>query len=279
MFTYNNMGGQQSKSTVLNTVVNEVTSNFIQKNMTSQSATQTIKQNVKIDGATLNCAATIQNDAEVKATVIQKLTSDTQVQMINKVMGQLENKLKSAQKAETGFLATPEGQKAVVKVKNNISNKLKANIDIEKINKQILEINATQIVDMKNVVIDPCGISITKTALPGGCTVPCPVGNEMKSTIIAQQITNDIVKTIQDDEATTDLVNNVTNQQSSKATGPIQEIGKAVSDFMKALSAPMVISGIVAVLLIIAMLYFLMSPAGQKAATRATNVVKSAPIV
>ena len=273
------MGAQQSRQTVINTVVNEVTSNFIQKNMTSQSATQTVKQNVKIDGATLLCAATVENDAEVKATVIQKLTSDTQVQMIQNVMDKLENKLKESQKAETGFLSTPQGQKDVSDVRNNITNKLKSNIDIEKTNKQITEINATQVVDLKDVVIDPCGISITKTPIPGGCQIPCPMGNEIKSTIIAQQITSDIVKTIQKDQATTDLINKVTGDQTSKATGPIQEIGKAISDFMKSLTTPWIISGVVTIVLIIAMLYFLMSPAGQKVATQATNVVKSVPKV
>lgn len=273
------MGGQQSKQTVMNTVVNETTTNFVQKNMTSQSATQTVKQNVKIDGAALYCAATIENDAEVKATVIQQLTSDTQVQMINKVMDQLEDKLKSSQNAETGFLATPQGQKDVNDVRNNITNKLKANIDIEKINKQITEINATQVVDLKDVVIDPCGMSITKTAIPGGCQVPCPLGNQIKTAIIAQQITSDIVKTIQDDQATNDLINNVTGDQASKATGPIQEMGKAISDFMKSLTAPFIIMGVVVIVLIFAALYFLMSPAGQKVVTQATNVVKSVPKV
>ena len=268
------MGGQQSRQTVMNTVVNEVTSNFIQKNMTSQSTSQTVKQNVKIDGAVLNCAATIGNDAEVKATIIQKLTSDTQVQMINKVMDQLENKLKDAQKAETGFLATPAGQKKVSDVRNNITNKLKSNIDIEKINKQITEINAKQVVDLKDIVIDPCGISMTKTALPGGCQVPCPVGNEIKSTLVAQQITSDIVKTLQNDTATTDLINKVTGDQASKATGPIQEMGKAITDFMKSLTTPWIISGVVTIVLIIAMLYFLLSPAGQKAVNATKYVPK-----
>ena len=120
---------------------------------------------------------------------------------------------------------------------------------------------------------------MSKGAIPGGCQVPCPMGNKIKSTIIAQQITSDIVKTIQNDQATTDLINKVTGDQASKATGPIQEIGKAISDFMKSLTAPWIISGVVTIVLIIAMLYFLLSPAGQKVATQATTVVKSAPKV
>ena len=270
---------QEQKHKITNNVVNEVVSNFIQKKMTSQSATQTVKQNVTIDGATLNCVARIGNDAEVKATVIQQLTSDTQIQMINQVMEQLENKLKEVQNAKTGFLATPEGQKEASDVRNNLTNKLKSNIDLEKINQQITEINAKQVVDLKNIVIDPCGISISKTPLPGGCQIPCPLGNEIKSTIIAQQITSDIVKTVQNDAATTNLINKVVADQTSTATGPIQEIGKAISDFMNAFNKPLIISAIVAIVLILAMVYFLMSPAGQKATTQATNVVKSVPKV
>lgn len=264
--------GQTISNKIIYESINDTTNNFLNKNTTSQEVNVNTYDSLSLKNSKIYCAGGVSNASNVDIKTVQSITAETSTSLIKDLVSNLSDKVKDSSDAISGFLATPEGQTQKTDIEDRVTNLLTNNIDIENIIKQSQHVSSTNSLVVEDAIFDPCGIEITKTAMSGGCTVPCPISNDINIFLAAQQVAASSTEVLTNDSVLTEKMNDLQNDASSQSTGPIQDFTKLVTGFFTSLNIPFIIIGALIGLAILGGIIVAKSKAGQEAITKGANV-------
>lgn len=262
------MGTGTSSELAVNMQENtQITFNEITTNSEKISSAGSVSENIDIEvGGNLNCGLMITQTANTSTTSSGKLMSNTASSLNASLKSAMASQVDQAASSAQGFLSTAFGDK--VKTKATVT---------EQIN-NILDNTITQ-TNLQNIVASSVDVEKDKIVVKGDWTCP-PAGSvlnqDIVSSVTAQALMNQVSSAIDDNAVINNVVNKVKQAASQEDTGPIQEVGKAISDAMGKMILPFLSSGAVACVVCAGGVALLLSPAGQKAATHATNAAVAA---
>ena len=279
------MGAHNSKAKVDQVAVNKTITETIIKNQNEQSVNANVSQKMTIDNVDYkNCIFEINQDAEISIQSVQQFSQSMTSELLSKLKQEVDNQLTNKMKPETELLAPPQVTNTKSDIKSRVYNILENKINVENINKNILAVNAMQELDIKKVRIDKCpGYAALMIAVANnGKYSPeqikafadtcdsnqiCSINQGMKVDIVAQQLTESIVKSITEDEKLQELGNKLENDIAPKAKGVSALTG---------LSAIYMFGGALCCLILIIGLYYIWnSDTTKHAINTGANVYKS----
>jgi len=279
------MGAHNSKAKVDQVAVNKTITDTIIKNQNEQSVNANVSQKMSIEGVNYkNCIFEINQDAEISIQSVQQFSQNMTSELLSKLKQEVDNQLTNKMKPQTELLAPPQVTNTKSDIKSRVYNILENTINVENINKNIIAVNAMQELDIKKLTVDKCPghadlmIAIAANghytpeqikAFSADCdsNQVCSINQGMKVDIVAQQITESIVKAITDDEKVQELGNKLENDIAPKAKGVSALTG---------LSAIYMFGGALCCLIIIFGLYYIWnSDTTKHAINKGANVYKS----
>lgn len=215
------MGAHQSKSQIDQASLNKTVSNTMMKTQTSQSASANSVQVMKLsDLKYKNCSLNISQDAKIDVTVIQQFSSEAASQLTSDVKQEIENQLKNKMAPHAEAFSPPMVTNTVGNLKTRVENIIENNLTVENLNQQVATVNNYQEEDIKNVTFDACpGYSENiKYAIATGdasivdavrkmcdTTKDCTISQNAKLTLLAQQVTDTLIKSITEDKKVQEL--------------------------------------------------------------------------
>lgn len=252
--------GSSHSSTTINETVDEVTKNTtnIMNKMTNNSS-QVCNTNQQLEvttgvGSVINCSnVTLGNVLASKCDMSAVFTQTGSTSILNTLNNAVDQASKSSNKAVQGFLSTTvSDQNQNINMATHIKNVLSKNLTTNMQNTCIQNSNG----DQNN-----------KLVLNG--TINCPnggslsAGNNAQVSALASCVTNQAIDILSKDDIINSAVQKLEASNSSKQTGPIQELGKAISDAIGQMGKIGAIIAIVAIVVVIGAVIFLLSPSGQ----------------
>ena len=262
------MGNTTSSSAVVDMQENTIiTFNEITKNSQKISSAGEVSENIEIEvGGNLNCGLVINQTANTSTTSSGNLASSTASSLKNSLKSAMASQVDQSAKEAQGFLSTAYGNKS--KTKTTVTDQIN----------NILDNTITQ-TNLQNIVASSVDVESDKIVVKGDWTCP-PSGSvlnqDIVSSVAAQALMKQVSDAIDDNTVINNVVNKVEQAADQENTGPIQEFGKAISDALGKMMLPFLSSGAVACVVCAGGVALLLSPAGQKAATHATNAAVAA---
>ncbi len=258
------MGNKQSISQDFNLkAINKSVYNKLSKSSVEAEAAGFNQQtmNVKlglIDGCDIDMTQKIKSKVRTDVENMPKEIVDMKGEIANKMKQAADAKLKS----ETGAGATAFGNNAEVKTKMNqtIENIVEKNITTENMSKAM----------SKQVNIQGQDIEIKFMRCREG-QKGLNLTQDISSEVAANAVTDSLSKALMEDKFINDIAQAQKSESTVKATGPIQDLGNAISGIFGSLTAIYAICGLVVCLAIVAGAYILLSPAGQNAMSAASS--------
>ena len=254
-----------------------ISQDFNMKTINKSVYSQLNKSSVKGEAAGFN-SQTLNIDIEMNdgcpITTNQKISSkvvsstDNMPKTIVDMKGEIANKMKAAAdaklKSETGAGATAIGNKATVKTKMNTT--------IENIvNKTLTVENMTESI-ARSVNIQGGNLTIGLLRCRNG-KGGIDMTQDISSELAANAVTDSLTDALMQDK----FVNEIAQEQKAvsevKATGPIQDLGNAISGIFGSLTAIYAICGLVCCLIVAAAAYIMLSPAGQNSMRSASSMM------
>lgn len=277
------MGKTQSKNVLKSEIVNDVVTNIMITNENIVSGEVTNVQNMDITGGDLYCNATFGQSINSEMKLVNQMDNNTRIQMLNNITNELKKELKSQFEKKSGFGAIPAGNKLANDMETKVKNLLETNIKLKNINKTIAKLNNLQNMNIKDVKIDPCGISLaTKLAekLNDGRILtnaqkqcnPLPDCNFDQSLIVrlvAESISSNIIETLSTNQTLTKLAKKLDAKVKITEEGPLDQLFKFLGSAYGMLIAGLVIIGVI---FMFVFLKIVLSPAGQRSLNKASNV-------
>ena len=275
------MGNSQSVSTAFDmkslnkNITNQITNNS-QSVSASQNNVEELKLNLKnIKGCAFN--ATQKIDAKTNSSGTQM--ASTIVNYKTQISTQLKAAAKSSIDSATGALATAIGnkQKTNTKINETIDNVVEKNITTNNMQKI-----ASSAVNVEKGTLTIDGYECPPVAIGQGYP-SINFNQDLTSAVVAQGVTTALTKALTDDATISSISSQADSADKSVATGPLQDLGTAVSGIFGSLTMPFMISGVVLCVICAAVLAFMLSPAGQNAtgtvSKAAANKLKNIPII
>ena len=215
------MGGHNSKAQVDQIALNKTVSNTMMKTQTSQSASANSVQVMKLrDLKYKNCSLNISQNADITVTVVQQFSSEAASQLTSDVKQEIENQIKNKMAPHAEAFSPPQVTTTVSNLKSRVSNIIENNLTVENLNQQVATVNNYQEEDIKNITFDACpGYSENiKYAIASGdasivdavrkmcdTTKDCTISQNAKLTLLAQQVTDTLIKSITEDKKVQEL--------------------------------------------------------------------------
>lgn len=291
--------GNSSSTVVVNQInetVNESTFKFLTKRTNTVENKVTNIQNMNVSNIkAYGCTLNITQSGSITAVTIQELKDEDVVQLQQEIQAALEAKANTSSTAETQFAATGSSQSYNSQdITNRVINITKREITKDTTNKIINDMNSKQQLDVSNVMIDPCGLSLYTEVLKRDppeyylkyCDMKksCNISQDMAIKSVAQQITNSVTAAVLSDTFLSSLSAKSEATGSSKNVGVFQSLGEGIATIWKGIGSAInsLFGGgkfggvmIVIVLLIVGFVAFKMFMARKEAAT--TVVGAAAP--
>ena len=215
------MGGHNSKAQIDQTSLNKTVTNTMMKTQTSQSASANTVQVMKIsDLKYKNCNLNISQNADISVTVIQQFSSEASSQLTSDVKQEIENQIKNKMAPHAEAFSPPQVTNTVSNLKTRVSNIIENNLTVENLNQQVATVNNYQEQDIKNITFDACpGYSenlryAIETKDPTvidavrkicDTSKDCNISQNAKLTLLAQQVTDTLIKSITEDKKVQEL--------------------------------------------------------------------------
>lgn len=291
--------GNSSSTVVVNQInetVNESTFKFLTKRTNTVENKVTNIQNMNVSNIkAYGCTLNITQSGSITAVTIQELKDEDVIQLQQEIQAALEAKANTSSTAETQFAATGSSQSYNSQdITNRVINITKREITKDTTNKIINDMNSKQQLDVSNVMIDPCGLSLYTEVLKRDppeyylkyCDMKksCNISQDMAIKSVAQQITNSVTAAVLSDTFLSSLSAKSEATGSSKNVGVFQSLGEGIATIWKGIGSAInsLFGGgkfggvmIVIVLLIVGFVAFKMFMARKEAAT--TVVGAAAP--
>lgn len=262
------MGNSQSTTTNIVTnasmsMVNEFVSTNIAKTSATSVNTQTFTLNI---GVIDNCPLSLGQKIESKTVAISKLENNRSASLASSLQATLSSALKNSTEMVNGLAAATGGNEQ--DTNNNIQTTINQSIQNRITDTNINEVVASSV----NTQTMTLNIAACQNS-------PIQANQGIVSNVIAQniltQISNDIVNNSVIASATTDVTNS-TSMKNQGLNDLVDSMGKAISSIIGSVTGPIgaayIACAIVCCVCCAALLYFMMSPAGQEAASKASNV-------
>jgi hypothetical protein len=260
------MGNKQSISQDFNLkAVNKAVYNQVTKNSAKGEAAGFNTQSLNIDVG-INDGCPIKTNQKISSKVVS--STKNMPKTIVDMKGEIANDMKQAAgaklKSMTGALSTNFGSKSTVKQKINQT--------IENVvNKTITTENMTESI-AKSVNIQDGNLKVKFMRCRDG-KGGIDMTQDITSELAANAVTDALTKSLMQDK----FVNKIAQEQKAESvvenTGPIQDLGNAISGIFGSLTAIYAICGLVVCLAIAAGAYILLSPAGQNAMSAAASKI------
>ena len=220
-------------------VLNEsLTKTFNANNNKAGVAVETF-QNLDVNGLkAVSCTLEIVQDSKMDITVLQKIDSDVQQNVIQDIMTSLESQVKNSASAESGFAAFPAVSVATTNIKQHIHNILSSQLSVDNINESIVKINAIQKMGLSNVVMDPCGYSLypagpSDAALKtcGSKERVCKVTQGIQVSLLVENIIANVIKTLSEDKDVSSFINKIDSSSDAVAHGFLDGLSQLFGQF------------------------------------------------
>ena len=215
------MGGHNSKAQIDQTSLNKTVSNTMMKTQTSQTASANSVQVMKLrDLKYKNCSLNISQTADISVTVIQQFSSEAASQLTSDVKQEIANQLKNKMAPHAEAFSPPMVTNTVSNLKSRVENIIENNLTVENLNQQVLTVNNYQEEEIKNITFDACpGYSenIKYAIATGDASIvdavrkmcdtskDCTISQNAKLTVLAQQVTDTLIKSITEDTKVQEL--------------------------------------------------------------------------
>lgn len=148
------MGASFSKTEAINTVVNDTTFEFVQKNSNKKSTGVTTMQGINFQNADIQgCTVNVANIAKVDIYELQDVNQEETTEFINNIANNLKSEIENKIKRKTGFLATGTSSD-ITRIRNDIKNTLQTSITSETINEVFTNVRQIQTQEFKNYTLD-----------------------------------------------------------------------------------------------------------------------------
>jgi len=238
-------GKQEITATIDSSSINTAVLNVLNENqMNAKQAVSTL-QAISFKNVNFLCAADIQQTSTQTVQLQQSMNSNLSSNLVNAAMTNIGAQLDASVAAANSFLSSPIDTSVTTNVKNSIQNSLNTNITQSTLTAMAQKIDAQQMMSFENTTFDPCGIMIPSPNLllqqvsadcyaksPGG--PPCKFGQSLSVTLMASQVTNAIVTAVTNNSDYSNLISNVTASSNTHSSGPIEDVGNALSGMIKA---------------------------------------------
>ena len=278
------MGNTKSKVTIDTESVNNTVNEYITTNKTIQGTSTQALQKINLKNAVLYCNLDVTQDADISVKTIQQFENQDNIDLINKVITNLDDQMKQKLDEKDGWLSIPNNKKIYENVKQSVTTNLTNKITNTNINETITKVGGSQKADISNVMIDPCGMGQLKNTqganefvaqIVDDCVKStgnkCDIGQNMTIDTASTQIGLNIFQVLSSNQDVKDLqakVDQDTEAQSGGIDSFVSSIGSALSKIFTAAWLPFVIGIVLVFGLLIA--WFISS--GEKP----TNVIKAA---
>ena len=260
------MGNKQSISQDFNLkAINKSVYNKLSKSSVESEASGFNQQNMNVKlGMIDGC------DVDISQKIKSKVRTDVKnmPKEIIEMKGEIANKMKQAAaaklKSETGAGATAIGNKAEISTKMNqtIENIVEKSITTENMSKAI----------SKQVNIQGQDIEIKFMRCRAG-QKGLNLSQDISSEVAANAVTDSLSKALMSDKFINDIAQTQKSESTVKATGPIQDLGNAISGILGSMTAIYAICGLVCCLAVAAAAYVLLSPGGQNSMRSASSMM------
>ena len=217
---------------VVNESLNKNVLDFINTNLTQQSTSVTTTQDMNLSNINYkNCLLNISQNSDVKVNVLQQATAQNALDLQTVITNALTSNLEASSEASTEFLSSPVATDSttVTKAKNMIQTIVEKTITLETINQAITTINSSMSMDSKDITFDQCGyLSLYKEigqAPPMSAiykcdtSKPCNISQDMRASVLAQQIVNTTIAAVIKDESLSSLVSESKSTSSAENSG------------------------------------------------------------
>lgn len=276
------MGKTQSKNVLKSEIVNDVVTNIMITNENIVSGEVTNVQNMNFSNADLYCNATHRQSINSEMKLVNKMDNNTRIQMLNNITNELKKELKSQFEKKSGFGAIPAGNKLANDMETKVKNLLETNIKLKNINKTIAKLNNLQNMNIKDIKIDPCGLSLASklaeklndgriyTNAQKQCkNNDCNFDQSLIVRLVAESISSNIIETLSTNQTLTKLAKKLDSKVKITEEGPLDQLFKFLGSAYGMLIAGLVIIGVI---FMFVFLKIVLSPAGQRSLNKASNV-------
>ena len=263
------MGGHNSKAQIDQTALNKAIQTTIVKNTAKNTATANAVQTVDIKNTKfLHCNFEVSQQATVNLDVLQQFTAETTSELKAKIKQELESQLENKMKPEAELLGPPMVTNTDSSLRTTVENIIETEISVENLNEQIAKVDAFQTQNFEGVTVDKCpgydevlkilaeraAPASTVTAFVQTCdqNSKCGIDQNLKVDLVAQQITQNLVKAIQDNE--------VVQKETAKVVNDVAPKSKGISPMFGGLSS----GGSCCLCCFIIIAFFLMGAAKKK---------------
>jgi len=282
------MGGNSSKSSVqqTNEFFNQTTQKFMTSLTQNVSATGRTKQIIAASGLKSNgCRINFSQGTSTTLNSQGQLQSKDTAQLISTLSNSANTAIDNSSTQKNGFIApaVANSAQASTNLKNVVTNIISSTVS----SKTVQDIIARGV---SNQSIDVTGMEATcdpKYRLPGeyDFVFDQNITQNITAKGIADVVTNALFQDSTVNSAVTDVKQSA-SQENKGADDFVTALGNALAGIIGAVTGPMgaayIASAILSCICCLALLYFLLSPAGQKATTNLSAAgaqsIKTMPI-
>jgi len=231
-------GFNSSKSSMDKQIINKTISENIFKNQNNQSASASVVQTMKLNDLDYkHCNLVIRQNAKVSIDVVQQISNDNQAQLISDLKQKVADHMETIMKPKSQLFSPPQVSITVTKLKERVENVIENHLTVENINEQISQVNSYQNEDISGVRLDACpGFEdnvkyaiATKDpevirAVNESCDTSkeCEISQNVRVSILAQQLTSSLVKSITEDTKIQELDTEIKQTIEPEAGGLAQ---------------------------------------------------------
>jgi len=282
------MGASLSISDVVNTTVNETTTDILTENNNDGNQTSVNVQILDFSKARLLCKADISQTTNLDIKSVQNISDQASLKLIQNIVNNLDAKVKENTTVKTQLLSQPTFAVSYASAKNDVENKLKTTLTTTNINKLIQDANNLQTGDFSHLILDPCNslgetdimkfmttdkgrTDLAKTYTDCIKNTPCVIDQNISVKMVSNQVTKMVTDIITNSEAVSKFKADLDQVTTADAGGFAQLVGA----LGWAALIPCIICMIVCVACIVALYYLGQSPAGQSAIKTGSNTASS----
>ncbi len=238
------MGGGSSKSALnIDTqTLNQTTKNFITTNSQTTNLSAALFQAAEFNNLqALSCMLNISQTGNVAMKAISNFDTNNTVDLKETLNTEIDSQVDKQADQSSGWGSIPSDKQSsdMVTVKTNIKNILDEKITSENLNQMIQNVSTMQSIKTNQIKFDPCGYSLYPNGPPefavNACQpIPeCNVGQDMVIDLFSEQISSSIAKAISENEAISQVVQDiamVTDQSGQGLGDSIGDIGRGAGE-------------------------------------------------
>lgn len=152
-------GSSKQESIVTNTQVTKSTFDYVSNTQNTSQTNIRLSQAVDISGGEFYCNLSIGQKIDGDIKVLAKFDEKSTMDLIMSVINDVESKVKQSAKIDAGLGSNPGKVALMNQAKTEIINETSTQITSETINAIMATVVQDQTINIKNLKLDPCGIT------------------------------------------------------------------------------------------------------------------------